>query len=72
MGRFFVFKATQGAASILLFPLVYAAQYVLGVCVVWGSVEYLGMPQWIAPLIAVAVTIPCTYFLSKYLFVGRF
>lgn len=72
MGRFFVFKATQGAASILLFPLVYAAQYVLGVCVVWGSVEYLCMPQWIAPLIAVAVTIPCTYFLSKYLFVGRF
>lgn len=72
MARFFVFKSTQGVRSVFLFPFVYAVQFVLSVGVLWGSVEWLNAPYWLAPLLVITVSLPCTYFLSKYLFVGRF
>lgn len=72
MARFFVFKSTQGIRSVFLFPFVYAMQFVLSVGVLWGSVEWLNAPYWLAPLLVITVSLPCTYFLSKYLFFGRF
>lgn len=72
MGRFFVFKTTQGVKSIYLFPFVYAVQFVLGVGVLWASVEWLNVPYWLAPFLVIIASLPCTYLLSKYLFVGRF
>ena len=66
----FVFRRPASRRSFLQFPLVYAAQYLLGLLLVTICVEQLGMPSWLAPLTALAVTIPITYLLSRQLFVG--
>lgn len=69
MSRFFVFKEHQGVKSILFFPLVYVAQYVLGMFVVWFWVKQLSLPEYLAPLAAIILSLPLTYVLTKLVFV---
>lgn len=69
MSRFFVFKEHQGIKSILFFPLVYVAQYVLGMFVVWFWVKQLSLPEYLAPLAAIILSLPLTYVLTKLVFV---
>lgn len=69
MSRFLVFKEHQGIKSILLFPLVYVAQYVLGMFVVWFWVKQLSLPEYLAPLAAIILSLPLTYVLTKLVFV---
>ena len=45
-------------------------QYLLGLLLVALCVEWLGLAAWLAPLIALGVTIPLTYLLSRALFMG--
>ncbi len=71
LSRFFVFKEHQGLKSALLFPLVYVAQYALGVLVVWLWVKKLQLPEYLAPLAAIALSLPMTYVLTKLVFVKR-
>lgn len=71
LSRFFVFKEHQGLKSALLFPLVYVAQYALGVVVVWLWVKKLQLPEYLAPLAAIALSLPMTYVLTKLVFVKR-
>jgi len=69
LSRFFVFKEHQGLKSALLFPFVYLAQYILGVFVVWLWVTKLSLPEYLAPLAAIALTLPLTFVLSRLVFV---
>lgn len=69
LSRFFVFKEHQGLKSALLFPFVYLAQYILGVFVVWLWVKQLSLPESLAPLAAIALTLPLTFVLSRLVFV---
>lgn len=69
LSRFFVFKEHQGLKSALLFPFVYVAQYALGVLIVWLWVKKLLLPEYLAPLAAIALSLPLTYVLSKLVFV---
>jgi putative flippase GtrA len=69
LSRFFVFKEHQGLKSALLFPFVYLAQYILGVFVVWLWVKQLSLPESLAPLAAIALTLPLTFALSRLVFV---
>ncbi len=69
MSRFFVFKEHQGIKSILFFPLVYVAQYVLGMCVVWFWVRQISLPEYLAPLAAIILSLPMTYVLTKLVLV---
>lgn len=71
LNRLFVFKTHQGLRSILLFPSVYVAQYGLGMLVIWLWVDKMGMNEVVAPLMAVAITIPFTYAISQLVFLGR-
>ncbi|QXI21348.1 GtrA family protein [Pseudomonas iranensis] len=72
LSRFFVFKEHQGLKSALLFPFVYLAQYILGVFIVWLWVKKLSLPDYLAPLAAIALTLPLTFVLSRLVFVkGR-
>lgn len=71
INRLFVFKTHRGWRSILLFPLVYLAQYLTSVAVIWGWVEVLSLSATVAPLIAIAITIPLTYVLSRFVFSHR-
>ncbi|AZZ79365.1 hypothetical protein CCX46_21190 [Pseudomonas sp. RU47] len=71
LNRYFVFKKETGIKSKFLFPFIYAIQYFFGLAIVWLSVEHLGIPETIAPIISICLTIPVTYLLSKILFMGK-
>lgn len=71
LGRVFVFKAHQGYRSVLMLPLVYLVQYAVGAAVVWAWVGVLRQHAMLAPAIAILVTLPLTYLLSKFAFVGK-
>jgi putative flippase GtrA len=69
LSRFFVFKEHQGVKSVLLFPLIYVVQYAVGILVVWFWVKKLLLPEYLAPLAAIALSLPLTYVLTKLVFV---
>ncbi|WP_338759979.1 GtrA family protein [Massilia sp. METH4] len=71
LGRVFVFQAHQGYRSVLMLPLVYLVQYAVGAAVVWAWIDVLHQHAMLAPAIAIAATLPLTYFLSKLAFVGK-
>ncbi|MDD2031065.1 GtrA family protein [Pseudomonas sp. 39167] len=69
LNRFFVFKEHQGLKTVLLLPMVYVAQYTIGILVVWLWVRKLLLPEYLAPLAAIIISLPLTYILSKLIFV---
>jgi len=69
LNRFFVFKEHQGLKSVLFFPFIYVAQYILGIFVVWFWVKKLMLPEFLAPLAAIILSLPLTYALTKLVFV---
>ena len=66
----FVFRRQASWRSFLRFPFVYLAQYLAGLLLVSLLVEWLAVPAWIAPIVALLVTIPLTYVLSRAVFAG--
>ena len=68
LNRFFVFKSHSGFKSLLFFPLVYVAQYLVSLAILWVWIEKLGLSAKLGPLVAIIITIPITYLLSKLIF----
>jgi putative flippase GtrA len=71
LNRLFVFKTHAGLRSLLAMPLIYLLQYALGLAIVEAWVTWQQWPRELAPLAAVAVTVPCTYVLSRLAFLRR-
>lgn len=71
LNRLFVFRVQGGMGVALLFPLVYLVQYLAGLGVVALWVEIAGWPAELAPLAAIVLTIPLTFILSHWLFMGK-
>jgi len=71
LNRLFVFKTHQGLKSLVLFPLVYVLQYLFGVLILWVGVQHLNLDVKLGPLVVIVLSIPLTYLLSKFVFVGR-
>ena len=71
LNRLFVFRSAGGVSTILLFPIVYVVQYLVGLVVVVLWVDVLGLPAELASLAAVVVTLPITYALLRWVFVTR-
>jgi putative flippase GtrA len=69
LSRYVVFKEHQGLRSVIFFPLIYLAQYLFGLLVVWFWVKILFMPEFLAPLSAIILSLPLTYTLSKLVFI---
>ncbi len=67
IGLRFVFRERGSWSKLGRFPLVYGVQYVLSVAVVVGVVEGLGVPAAFGPIAAVAVSIPVTFILSRWI-----
>jgi len=59
----FVFRTRMTLKTLARFPLVYGAQYALGMGMglVMGLVEVIGLATWLAPLSAIAVAVPLTF-----------
>ncbi|MEE4676796.1 GtrA family protein [Pseudomonas alliivorans] len=71
LNRFFVFKSHQGMRSIILLPLIYLVQYCLSLAILWCWVEKLELDARLAPLVAIALTLPVTFVLSKLAFSSK-
>lgn len=71
LNRAYVFKSNRGWFSLALFPLIYMLQYLLGISILWGLVERLGISQALAPPLVIVVTIPATYLLSRLVFLQQ-
>jgi putative flippase GtrA len=62
----FVFRRPGSWGKLLRYPLVHAAQYVVGALLLELLVRGGFVPAWLAPLIVVAATLPLTFVLSRY------
>ena len=66
----FVFAAPIRLASALAWPLVYLVQYLVGLAVLALLVERFGIAPAAAAIVAIIVTVPLTFFLSRRTFAG--
>ena len=62
----FVFRVAQSWATFLRFPLVYVVQFVLGGAIIVLLVERFAWQPRIAAVLALAVTVPATYVVAKF------
>ena len=69
--RYFVFQRAGGRAAPFLVLLIYGVQYLLGLAAVWLWASVLGLPVWLAPLFAIALSLPVTFLLSSKVFRGK-
>ena len=62
-----VFKTAISWKGLFAFPLVYLVQYLLSAMLLSVFVERLDIPQSIAPLTVIVLTIPVTFVLTRWL-----
>ncbi|MEN6326647.1 MAG: GtrA family protein [Syntrophomonas sp.] len=67
----FVFKKKLSLKSALQYPLVYLAQYLLGVSALYVLVEKFLIQQWLAPLLVLFITVPLTFVMSRRVIKGE-
>ena len=70
VNSWFVFGVPLRWRRLLPYPFAYLLQYAAGYAVVWLAVEKLGMPEWSGPLVALVVTIPLGFMLTRRVLVG--
>lgn len=67
----FVFRRPLELGKALRFPVVYGIQYVLSAILLWVAVELLAVEPRIAVLLAVALTVPVVFLLSRCVIRGE-
>lgn len=65
INTYFVFSEGFSLRSMLKFPLVYVAQFAINFMVIWLTVEKFEVRKELAPLIAIVLSIPVTYVMSR-------
>lgn len=66
--RAYVFRQDARKHGLVLVAAVYLAQYLAGLGIVSVWVDRLGGPVAIAPVVAVVLTLPVTYYLNSLIF----
>ncbi len=66
----FVFRQPLALKKALRFPVVYIVQYALSALILWAAVEFLDADPRIAFLLAVALTVPVVFLLSRRVILG--
>lgn len=63
-----VFKAKSSISTLAIYPMIYIAQYLsgLGIAIIW--VDYMNFHPALAPVVTIAITLPLTYFVNRWLF----
>lgn len=67
----FVFQERGSTKKMLLYPFVYLGQYIVGMFILYVTVDYFNIPQEIGPIIVVLITLPMTFFLSKTILTNK-
>lgn len=71
LNRVFVFQEHRGARTALLVPVVYFAQYLLSILILWLWVDCFALSHKLAPLAVVILSLPMTYLLTRFSFTGN-
>lgn len=71
MNSMFVFKARLSIRTMIKFPLVYLLQFIISILLLYFCVDFININEKLAPLIVIAITIPATFLLSKYILIGN-
>jgi putative flippase GtrA len=66
----FVFREKLRLSKALQFPIVYLAQYLIGLGSLYLLIEVAHLSKFFAPIVVVVITVPCTYLLSRYVIKG--
>lgn len=66
-----VFQTKMTVMKFIQYPLVYIAQFLLGLGLLNVIVSTIGVSEQIAPLIVTIVSIPVTFVISKLILSGR-
>lgn len=67
LNTYFTYRSRPTWRKFLLFPLTNVTNYVITSTGVYGFVEWAGMNNTIAPLVAATAAIPFTYLLSRHI-----
>ena len=62
----FVFRVQGSTRRFAAYPLVYAVQYGVGLAVLHAAITVFGVPQRLALLASIAVSVPLTFVLSRF------
>lgn len=71
LNTLFVFHQPWSWRALASFPLVYVLQYAVGFVLLSLLVARVGIKEEIAPLLVVVVTLPITFFASRYIIKGK-
>jgi putative flippase GtrA len=71
LNRYYVFKRPGGPLGPLYVTMIYAGQYLLGLLIVSAWVDWLHAPPKLAPLIAIAISLPLVYLCNARVFGHR-
>ena len=63
----FVFRRKPSVKRALAFPAVYLAQYLAGTLLLFVFVNHFNISKEFAPLIVIALSIPITYAMSRWI-----
>ena len=61
----FVFQTKSSNKKIILFPLIYLVQYLLGILILYVSIDIFNISEKIAPILIVILIVPLTFVLTK-------
>jgi len=67
LSSWFVFRVPLRWHRFLQYPVVYVVQYALGYAVLYAAVELVGMEPWLGPVAVVAITVPVSFVLSRWI-----
>lgn len=67
----FVFNQKASITKAVQYPLVYLAQYLLGLLLLYILVEIMEINKLIAPILSIIVTIPVVFLLSRIIIKGK-
>ena len=71
MNALFVFRRRMSLKTFVRFPLVYIVQYVASAVLLEILVRWAAMSTTVAPIIAIVVTVPLTFLISRAIFTRR-
>jgi putative flippase GtrA len=62
----FVFQTPMTGKKAALFPIIYLAQYLIGLAVITVCVNSFHIPASFALAVSILITVPLTFFLSRF------
>lgn len=71
LNSLYVFRTPLDWRRLLPYPSIYLVQYLLGLGVAWVGVELGGVDEWLVPVAVVAVTVPVSFVLTRWILGGR-